>query len=60
MPIQLHIQEMKREADVIKKNEKSANDYLTQTITIPLLTLILDYARIDIDYLEHLFTIFDF
>ena len=31
MPIQLHIQKMKREADVIKKNEKSANDYLTQT-----------------------------
>ena len=34
MPIQLHIQKMKREADVIKKNEKSANDYLTQTNTI--------------------------
>lgn len=32
MPIQLHIQKMKREADVIKKNEKSANDYLTQTM----------------------------
>ena len=31
MPIQLHIQKMKREADVIKKNEKSANEYLTQT-----------------------------
>ncbi len=31
MPIQLHIQKMEREADVIKKNEKSANDYLTQT-----------------------------
>ena len=32
MPIQLHIQKMEREADVIKKNEKSANDYLTQTL----------------------------
>ena len=33
MPIQLHIQKMEREADVIKKNEKSANDYLTQTVS---------------------------
>jgi len=31
VPIQLHIQKMKREADVIKKNEKGANEYLTQT-----------------------------
>ena len=38
MPIQLHIQKMEREADVIKKNEKSANDYLTQTITFCCLT----------------------
>ena len=37
MPIQLHIQKMKREADVIKKNEKSANDYLTQTGKIRIL-----------------------
>ena len=34
MPIQLHIQKMEREADVIKKNEKSANDYLTQTFLL--------------------------
>ena len=38
MPIQLHIQKMKREADVIKKNEKSANDYLTQTYAHRVLT----------------------
>jgi len=45
MPIQLHIQKMKREADVIKKNEKSANEYLTQTKHIPALffTLFLRY-----------------
>jgi len=38
MPIQLHIQKMKREADVIKKNEKSANEYLTQTSANDYLT----------------------
>lgn len=48
MPIQLHIQKMKREADVIKKNEKSANDYLTQTKVRCLLTfyLLLDIMRL--------------
>jgi len=44
MPIQLHIQKMKREADVIKKNEKSANDYLTQTFSFSFLHL---YYTID-------------
>jgi hypothetical protein len=47
MPIQLHIQKMEREADVIKKNEKSANDYLTQTDTKNSLTIPLFYAKVN-------------
>lgn len=46
MPIQLHIQKMKREADVIKKNEKSANEYLTQTIFVKFLTFLGESAII--------------
>ena len=46
MPIQLHIQKMEREADVIKKNEKSANDYLTQTQYTFFLNLPILYATI--------------
>ena len=57
MPIQLHIQKMKREADVIKKNEKSANDYLTQTVIFHLLTSFSYYAKIIIDYLGKYFTL---